>query len=397
MASRGIRTGACLLALSLVVVPWPGRAKTSTPILLNRPLCRTAVGATDAGDKPVLRVATFNVLHGLEETPAYPTHSTLDARLELAAQAVAGAGIDLVGMQEVSRTAGAVGHQSGLVAERMAVRLAQITGQSWHWCWALSNPHFPVEPDMRVGGGGPASDFMSTMASDNYASFKEGSAVLSRYPILNAEMRRLPLRFPAEYVACPPADIPTCNETAIFDHRIALWARVGTPHGSSDIIATHLAHDITPLSDVSTFEQAAALIALSREMDLRHGEPARHFIACDCNVTTEDFPPVVQLLTTAGWTDTYAAVNPSSKCAPPGDTSACTSDQDILAATSTVIERIDYVFARPGACPLSLVASRKFANVPGSTATHPYLWPSDHQAVWTDLDVAACGYGLRPI
>jgi endonuclease/exonuclease/phosphatase family metal-dependent hydrolase len=389
MATKGTRATSCLLALALLVLPWAGRA-TSTPILLNRPLCGTTPGVPSAPDKAVLRVATFNVLHGLEETPAYPTHSTLDDRLELASQAIADAGIDLIGMQEVSRTAGAVGHESGLVASRMAERLAQITGVSWHWCWALSNPHFPVEPDMRMGGGGPISDVMASMASDNYASFKEGSAVLSRYPILNAEMRRLPLRFPGEYVACPPKDVPVCNETAIFDHRIALWARVATPHGSTDIIATHLAHDITALSDVSTFEQAAALIALSREMDLRHGDPARHFITCDCNVTTEDVPPVVKLVTTAGWTDTYAELHPTSKCLPPGDVSACTSDQDILSPVSTVDERIDYVFARPGSCGLTPVASEKFANTPGSSATHPHLWPSDHQGVWTDIELGAC-------
>ena len=385
-----MRAASCLLALALVAVPWSGRATTSTPILLNRPLCGIATGPANAGNKAVLRVATFNVLHGLEETPAYPTHSTLDDRLELAAQAIAGDGIDLLGMQEVSKTAGAVGHQSGLVAERMAARLAQITGVSWHWCWALSNPHFPIEPDLYVGGGGPISDVIASMASDNYSSFKEGSAVLSRYPILRAEMRRLPLRFPAEYVACPPADVPVCNETAIFDHRIALWARVATPHGPSDIIATHLAHHITPLSTVSKFEQAVALIALSRQMDLRHGDPARHFITCDCNVTTEDLPPVVTLLNTAGWTDTYADRNPTSKCTPPVDTSACTSDQDILAAVSTVIERIDYVFARPGSCVLDPVASKKFADTPGSSPTHPHLWPSDHHGVWTDLNVAGC-------
>jgi endonuclease/exonuclease/phosphatase family metal-dependent hydrolase len=392
-----MRGASFLLALVMVVLPWTGRAKTSTPILLNRPLCGSVAGDADAGDKAVLRVATFNVLHGLEETPDYPTHSTLDDRVGLAAHAIADARIDLIGMQEVSKTLGAVGHQPGLVASRIAEQLAQITGESWHWCWALSNPHFPIEPDMRVGGGGPASDVMASMASDNYASFKEGSAVLSRYPILNAEMRRLPLRFPGEYVACPPKDVPVCNETAIFDHRIALWARVATPHGASDVIATHLAHDITALSDVSAFEQAAALIGLSREMDLRHGTPARHFITCDCNVTTEDVPPVVKLITTAGWSDTYADVNPTSKCTPPTDVSACTSDQDILAPVSTVDERIDYVFARPGSCELDLGASEKFANTPGSSATHPFLWASDHQGVWLDMNVAGCATGIRPV
>jgi hypothetical protein len=99
---------------------------------------------------------------------------------------------------------------------------------------------------------------------------------------------------------------------------------------------------------------------------------------------------VVKLVIIAGWTDTYAVLNPASKCTPPVDTSACTSDQDILAAVSTVDERIDYVFARSGSCALTPVASEKFADMPGSSETHTHLWPSDHQGVWTDIAINAC-------
>ncbi len=388
---RGRRTFfASAIGLVLIVFPLLAAADTETPALLNRPLCGTEQGASNAGPKRTLRVATFNVLHGLEETPSYPTHSTFDARLELAVQEIADEKIDLVGMQEVSDTAGAKGHTSGLSPRQMAARLAQLTRVTWHWCWHLSNPHFPAEPDIAVGGGGPVSDVIASMASENYGSFKEGAAVLSRYPILAAEGRRLPTRFPLEYVACPPEDVPLCNLTAIFDHRIALFARVDTPGGPTDIIATHLVHGITPLSDVSTFEQAAALITLAEEESLRRGEAARRYIVCDCNVTTEDLPSAVTLLETAGWIDTYARLNPRSLCAPPADRSACTSDQDILAPASTAASRIDYVFAQGGTCDLRLLKSRKYADEPGRTATHRYLWPSDHQALWTDVSVKGC-------
>jgi endonuclease/exonuclease/phosphatase family metal-dependent hydrolase len=381
-----MRFGACAIALALVVVPWPGKAAPSLPPLgLNRPECGTAAGTTNAGPKSTLRVATFNVLHGLEETPAYPTHSTLDARLELASQAIASSQIDLLGMQEVSKTEGAKMHTSGLVVEQMAERLAQITSESWHWCWTLSNPHFPLEPDIYVGGGGPISDVIASQASSNYSSFKEGSAVLSRYPITDSESRRLPLRLPVEYVACPPDEIPDCNLTTIFDHRIAMWARVATPGGPTDIVTAHFAHHLTQFSEASKFQHAVAVVAFSEEETLRHGEPARRFLTCDCNLTTEDSPPGIQFITDHGWTDSYVTQNPNSRCAPPADTSACTSDQDILAAASTTTARIDYVFARGGTCPMTLGASQKFADVPSAVPGHPYLWPSDHHAVWTDV------------
>lgn len=379
-----------LCVLVLLALPLLAEGKTKTPILLNRPLCGVAPGRTNAAAKSTLRVATFNVLHGLEETATYPTHSTLDDRLALAVKAIDDADIDLVGMQEVSDTRGAQGHTSGNVAIRMATRLAQVTSVTWHWCWTLSNPHVPPEPDIKVGGGGPLSDEIAARASDKYDSFKEGSAVLSRYPIERAESRRLPTRFPLEYVACPPKDVPVCNVTAVLDHRIALFARVTTPGGATDIIATHLAHDLTAFSDMSTFEQAVALVDLAQESTLKFGEAARRFITCDCNVTTDDLPPVVAFLEAAGWTDTYATLNPNSLCAPPHDRSACTSDQDILAPASTAAERIDYVFAQAGTCELNLTRSRKYADRPGRSRTHRYLWPSDHHAVWTDVAVGGC-------
>jgi endonuclease/exonuclease/phosphatase family metal-dependent hydrolase len=381
---------AAAASLVLSIVPMRGGAL----IALAGPRCGTAAGA-EAPPVATLRVATFNVLHGLEETPSYPTHSTFEARLELQAQEIAAEGLDLVGMQEVSETETPAGHAPGNVAERLALRLAEITQQAWHWCWHLSNPHLPVEPDIAEGGGGPVSDVIASMASDKYGSFKEGAAVLSRYPIIAAEARRLPLRFPGEYVLCPPAEIPTCNLTAIFDHRIALWARVDTPGGVTDIIATHFAHHLTPLSEVSKFSHAAAVLAFSEQMTFQHGEPARRFITCDCNLTTSDQPPGVGLITSAGWTDSYAFVHPGSACAPDQDTSGCSSDQEIVTETpvATTTERIDYVFARAGSCGLDIEDSERIADTPALQDDGRYLWPSDHLAFATDVTVAGCAAG----
>ncbi|MGH2728804.1 MAG: hypothetical protein ACRDKS_17670, partial [Actinomycetota bacterium] len=339
--------------------------------------------------------ATLNVLHGLEETPNYPTHSTFEARLELQAHEIIAEGVDLVGMQEVSVTEDPVGHAPGNVVERLATRLSELTSEKWHWCWHLSNPHFPLEPDINKGGGGPISDVIASMASDKYGSFKEGAAVLSRYPIIASEARRLPLRVPLEYVACPPPEIPTCNLTTIFDHRIALWARVGTPGGPTDIIATHFAHHLTLFSEVSKFTHAAAVLAFSEQMTFQHGEPARRFITCDCNLTTSDQPPGIKLIITAGWTDTYAFVHANSACAPGQDSSGCSSDQDIVTETTvaTTTERIDYVFARAGTCALDIADSERIADTPALRPDGTYLWPSDHLAFASDVVLGDCGSG----
>jgi hypothetical protein len=81
---------------------------------------------------------------------------------------------------------------------------------------------------------------------------------------------------------------------------------------------------------------------------------------------------VHQAVAGAGFVDTFAAANANA----PGPT----GDQDVRAATSTVTDRIDYVFARPGACDLHVVSSDTFPDAPS-----PYqggvLWPSDHHAV----------------
>ncbi len=356
-------------------------------------LCGTAAGSAPEPAKDTIRVANLNVLHGLDETPEYPAHSTLDRRLELAARALDSRGVDLVGVQEVSLTEAndETRHRPGLVAERLAENLAGRTGTTWHWCWFLSNPHLPAEPDLRPGGGGPLSDEIAKLASSRYASFKEGIAILSRYPILGAEGRRLPGRVPAEAVFCPPTiEVPPiCPSTVLIESRAALWAEIDTPGGRTQIVTTHLSHDLTEISDASTLEQAAVVLAFADEK-AGSSLPARRFLTCDCNVQESDAVPVIALITAAGWTDTYASLHPTLACRSGQDTAGCTSDQDILAAASTTTERIDYVFGREGSCPLGLRAGEKIASMPsfGEPTPTSFLWASDHHGVAADVETA---------
>lgn len=336
-----------------------------------------------------LRVANYNVLHGLtEDPPAYPSFSTLDRRLDWSAKQIAAAGIDIVGMEEVedARVNPPRRHADGNVAQKLAARLASLTRMTWYWCWFLSNPHFPGEPDVQTGGGGPASDQIAALADEKYASFKEGIAVLARYPIVEAEGRRLPGRVPVEALLCPPADDPTiCPATVVFESRAALWAKVATPRGATQIVAAHLSHGITDASDYSSLEQAAAVLAFAEEKAAAD-PPARRFFVCDCNVQPTDEAPLVQFVESFGWENTFTV--PCTAASADG----CTAGLDVIVTRSPrrrMTERLDYVFWKPGSCASKPRPSRLFADRPLRTGTG-WLWASDHLGIVTPIPVASC-------
>ncbi|MFA5890389.1 MAG: endonuclease/exonuclease/phosphatase family protein [Actinomycetota bacterium] len=365
-----------LLALALAA-GFAGARTATADAVIGQPLCGTEGTAPAPATSGALHVATFNVLHGLsEDPPDYPAHSTLDERTEMAAEQLAASGVDLVGMQEVSFTAAndQTRHTPGLVVQRIAAQMAQTSGHSWHWCWYLANPHVPGE-DTAAGGGGPLSDQLAALGSSRYASFKEGVAVLSRYPILLAEGRRLPSRLPAEAALCPPESFtqfpPECAATVVIESRAALWARVAAPGGATDIVTTHLAHGLTDASDASAFTQVAAALAFA-EQKSADGAAARRFFTCDCNSRRDDDVPVVPSIEAAGWTDMFPET-----CESAGD-AGCTAGPDKIVTDTPMRDfmdaRIDYVFEK--SCPAEdagLLANQARARDDGS-----YLWPSDH-------------------
>jgi endonuclease/exonuclease/phosphatase family metal-dependent hydrolase len=365
-------------------------------------------GTTPTPDDGVIRVANLNVLHGLiEEPPDYPTSSTLNVRTSLQAQQLAQAGVDIVGMEEVSVVQGSTldPNHPPEVAPAIAARAAKATGTPWYWCWFLANPHFPVEPDVQPGGGGPISDLEATLVSQftgaPYASFKEGLAILSRYPIIDAEGLHLPGRIPAEAALCPfgsdgstdpqkiidnLGDVPGCIETVLFETRAALWARMRTPMGAIDLTTTHLAHGITAGSDLSSLQQAAVALAFSDARSQAVGAPAQRFFTCDCNSQPEDDVPVTGYIESQGWVNTLPG-----GCATDG---ICTAGPDKIvtpAPTRVMDERLDYVFARTGQCTkgAGLIVNTPLApgaQVDGLTnPTSGYLWPSDHIGVATTI------------
>lgn len=411
--SRSTRLGVAL-ALALAVLPLSGAA--AEPV--DGPLCATETpptGAPVVPDDGAVRVASFNGLHGLtQDPPGYPSSSTLNLRTSLAAAQIVAGGIDIVGMQEVSLVEGPQADPAHplVVAQALAARAAKVSGVAWHWCWYLANPHFPAEPDLQPGGGGPVSDLEAQLVSQftgaPYDSFKEGLAVLSRYPIADEEGIHLPGRIPAEAALCPlgpdpssdPAtllgeivpgglvDAPLCAATVLFETRAALWARLDTPLGPVDITTTHLAHDITVGSDASSLQQAAVALGFAAAQSARAGGSPAQFLTCDCNAQPGDTVPVVGTIESAGWTDAL----------PGGCPLVCTAGGDVIvtpAPSRAMTERLDYVFAGTATCTTapSLAVSAPLA--PGATldgvtnTTGGWLWPSDHIGVAATLTACA--------
>jgi endonuclease/exonuclease/phosphatase family metal-dependent hydrolase len=367
-AILGALAGAALL---LFLLPGGGaRAALPTTPLDPVPLCGSegSVAAQVAASK--LRIASYNVLH----TQTDDGDVTLDARIPLLADALAGARVDAAGLQEVANTA-----NHGLVVQRLAAALVERTGVRWHWCWFQSNPHFPGEPDLQPGGGGgPLTEVMATQVRPGEARWSEGLAVLSRVPISESSAFRMPPRT-YEGVACVPPDPIDCNAAAAFDSRQVLRARLATPSGPLDLYTTHLAHGLTPLSDLVT-QRAHVNVALAYIAQTAAADSTPDVLTGDFN--TDEGSDVYDDVTAAGFVDTFRSANPSAL--------GNTSHQDALTDSPApqVDHRIDYVFAKPGRCGLAVKSSEVIGATAAPFGDGLWVWPSDHYGVVSELRCA---------
>ncbi len=344
--------------------------------------CEQASGAAPAvktQNDGVLRVATFNLLHSDTDGG----DRTLHDRVPLAAKAILDSDADIIGLQEVTENAGfdtrnEYPQKHGLVVRRLADALRAATGEAWSWCYSRSNPHVPLTPETRPGGGNPLDDLAA--ASGNIpegGDFAEGVAILTRYPITNARARRL-LPRSYEAVACVNAD-PFCRLDATFDARQALWGRVKTPGGMVDVFSTHLAHEVTPLSTFTKQIQMRQVLGFADQY--AHNDALPDFLLGDFN--SGPTSAAVRSAAAAGFVDTYRASG-RSECLTPGD-AGCSGvpvdGEESFTKTSTraMSERIDYVLARVrSGCTIRVPDSHMIANTPTQRSDGRYLWPSDH-------------------
>jgi endonuclease/exonuclease/phosphatase family metal-dependent hydrolase len=337
----------------------PAAAVPASPLPAS-PLCGKAAPVHPAAPAAngSLRIAQFNVLHGLTT----PGDHTLAARTQLQVRELAAANVDIVGLEEVSET----GHHGRVIAT-IAGGMARRTHETWWWCWFRTEPHAPGAPDTRTGGGDPLSDQLAAHYNSNDTPWYEGAAILSRWPIVASAVHRLPGEDPAQRLqtdCAPPFTDPTCPVDIVLEPRAALWTRIATPYDDVSVTVAHTSGNVDQHKFLATWALAQSRKAASA------------FLVCDCNSVPTD--PAQAALRSGGWRDTYRALHP---------TGGGTADQQIDASHPTVSNRIDYVFRRPGSY-LDLRTSVRFMNTPERSTVEQsgWLWPSDH---WGVLDTVA--------
>jgi endonuclease/exonuclease/phosphatase family metal-dependent hydrolase len=343
------------------------------------PLCGVETprtGVLPLPDDGVLRVATYNVLHSLEDY----ADETLSRRLDLIADALTATDADAVGIQEAVRST-----NHGLVAQRLATALADRDGHAWSWCWYQSNPHLPGEPDTAPGGaGGPVSQQMAQLVRAGDSPWAEGVGILARGAISRSAAHRLVSRAP-EAPACQvgnptnPLAIPIC----VLDTRTVLWAEIESACGSLDFFTSHLVHTMSPITEEVRLVQMVHALA-TIDMLASDGATPDVYVG---DFNTLEGSPVWQAALDAGFVDAFRVAEPTD----PG----FTSHQDIAAAEATVSRRIDYIFARPGKVQLVPVDGVVIGTAPApfvGSGGQSVVWPSDHFGVAvTLLDKDSCG------
>ena len=389
---RLLRIGLGGVLLALVLPAGSSAAKPADPPLppLGEPVPACGSEAAPAGARrprpapgAAVSVATYNVLHALGTS-----NESLDARIPLIVDAIAGSGADVVGAQEVEELG-----SRGFTTARVARGLAAATGTAWHWCFFAANPVLPGEPDTLVGGGGPGSIAIQPLAGAPIGEtvFRTGVGLLSRYPIVESGAHRLGLRVPEEVAACPTL---SCQLTAQFESRAAIRGVVRTPRGLVNVVSTHLAHTITSVSELTRIAQTHRLLEWIDGVTATRRYPV--LLTGDFN--SAEGSAVHQAVAGSGFVDTFRQAWPAAD--------GFTSSQEIDSAVPTVESRIDYVFARGERCTSPrgegtrgaprVLGSAVIGDSPEAVATG-FLWPSDHYGVVTDVRLVPAAPGTcRP-
>jgi len=272
----------------------------------------------------VITVVSFNVLHGGPWSGFAGDGHRLERRLEIVADALAALRPDVIALQEAS-----VSRRLGNIPERLARRLGL------HHVYAPATSH--------VFGDGLLSRVIV-----GALGFHEGSAILSRFPIIAWDVHAL----------------PPCERHV--DPRVLLRARLDTPWGFLDVFSAHTSRDVCQVRRV------AELVA-----ERRTGLPS--VLMGDFN-SVETSPAIRALTEEAGFIDTYRRANPDAR--------GVTVWQRVDGPVATASRRVDYVFLVPGLDVRGRVrGSRVILDEPHHRPDGSLLWPSDHYGVLSELEL----------
>jgi endonuclease/exonuclease/phosphatase family metal-dependent hydrolase len=282
------------------------------------------LGCAPAVHADTMRVVSFNLFHGGPASGWFGDGQDLEQRFEMALAELRTLEPAVVGLQEASVAVG-----RGSVAGRLAD--------------ALGLHHVFAPATTRVFGIETIGRLVTTLIN-----FREGPAILTRYPI----------------VAHAVYALPRCAK--LLDPRVLLHAELRTPWGPLHAFSVHTSHDAC---------QVERAVELVRER--AGGAPA--ILMGDFN-HGEQSTVIAALTRSAGFIDAFRAVRPGA----PG----ATVWQRPGAPDSTVTRRADYVFVHPGATvALAVRDSRVVLDQPRRLAGGQLIWPSDHYGVLAELEI----------
>jgi len=280
---------------------------------------------------PAFTVVTFNMLHGFGDPV---NDATLQDRLNIVAQEIAGTQPDAILFQEAS-----------------------VTGAKKH-CNVIESLTAQVNDSLVGEGVSYNSIYARANGSADMINFEEGSAVLRKHEILSSDVYAY-----------------SHNATTLPESRIALRVTIRGDSGNIDLFSTHLTNhedvDI-PSSELMRTLQAREL---AEEFIPARGNSNPVVVGGDFN----DLPDseTIQEMTAAGAIDMFAEENPGVA----GHTSFGSSF-DITDPAAEAAKRIDYLFMIDAGGAIN--ASSLFLNSAWDIDPGPdesWLWASDHIGV----------------
>ena len=288
--------------------------------------CNPAAHAEEGrGDQPALRVLTYNLLHDGPWSGFFDNGTHLEERLDLVIRELQRLQPDAIALQEASDS-----REHGNVPQRIADALGY---------------QMVFEPATQHISGIGLLDRLIISA----IGFREGPAILSRYPIVASEVY----------------DLPRCQHR--LDPRILLRAEINTPNGPVQVFSAH-----TSKGDECQLQRVGELF---RE----HRGTGWSILMGDLN-TGEQSPVLTGWQKESGFIDVFRVANPG--------VSGGTVWQDIYVEWPTADRRVDFIFLFDGNHDRSPVvhSSQLTFDHPGHLPNGDALWPSDHRGVLADIE-----------